>query len=198
MSRQRPHSDREVLQCIHFSARPVFFAKQKNKAECYTYSHALIRSPSINENAAMLSNYEVLTLLKELQSQNGASKGKSGKIQQNLATISYETVTYLEKTPCKYQSPEIIQKLLQELAPFSLTKAEKLQLLNHCPTTAVEIQLGEEKKGKKKGRKKRQEEGEEEEGCKGREGDKEGEEDGEDEQEDEEMEAEEAIEVIED
>ncbi|XP_071848701.1 DNA-directed RNA polymerase III subunit RPC9-like isoform X2 [Apostichopus japonicus] len=89
----------------------------------------------------MLSNYEVLTLLKELQSQNGASKGKSGKIQQNLATISYETVTYLEKTPCKYQSPEIIQKLLQELAPFSLTKAEKLQLLNHCPTTAVEIQL---------------------------------------------------------
>lgn len=89
----------------------------------------------------MLSNYEVLTLLKELQSQNGASKGKVGKIQENLATISYETVTYLEKTPCKYQSPEKIQKLLEELAPFSLTKAEKLQLLNHCPTTAVEIQL---------------------------------------------------------
>lgn len=32
----------------------------------------------------------MLTLLKELQSQNGASKGKVGKIQENLATISYE------------------------------------------------------------------------------------------------------------
>lgn len=95
----------------------------------------------VNENAAMLSNYEVLTLLKEIQEQNGSNKGKSFKIQQNLATISYETVTYLEKTPCIHQTPESIQRLLTELSPFNLTKAEKLQLLNHRPTTAVEIQL---------------------------------------------------------
>ena len=85
----------------------------------------------------MLSNYEVLTLLNDIQSQ----EGKHSKSQQNLATIKYSALKYLQKTPCNDQSPELIAQLMKALEPFKLTKAEKLQILNNRPSTAVEIQL---------------------------------------------------------
>ncbi|XP_032304342.1 DNA-directed RNA polymerase III subunit RPC9 isoform X2 [Coturnix japonica] len=93
-------------------------------------------------NAALLSNFEVFQLLTDLKQQrkeSGKSKQSSG--QQNLNTIMYETLKYISKTPCKYQSPEIVREFLIAMKGHKLTKAEKLQLLNHRPVTAVEIQL---------------------------------------------------------
>lgn len=58
-----------------------------------------------------------------------------------LATITYQTIKYLEDTPCKKQTPDAISQFLRAIEPFKLTKAEKLALLNICPTTPVEIQL---------------------------------------------------------
>lgn len=92
-----------------------------------------------NDNSAMLSNYEVLELLTDIQA--GRGQIKPTKHQKNLATITYETVKYLESTPCKIQTPDLIENLMKELQPFNLTKAEKLQVLNQCPKSAVEIQL---------------------------------------------------------
>ncbi|XP_028322760.1 DNA-directed RNA polymerase III subunit RPC9 isoform X1 [Gouania willdenowi] len=95
-----------------------------------------------NASAAMLSNYEVFKLLTDLKEQrkdSGKSKHSIG--QQNLNTIMYETLKYLSKAPCSRQSPEIIKEFLTTMMPHKLTKAEKLQLLNQRPQSAVEIQL---------------------------------------------------------
>ncbi|XP_015502186.1 DNA-directed RNA polymerase III subunit RPC9 isoform X2 [Parus major] len=85
------------------------------------------------------SVYQLLTDLKQQRKESGKTKQSSG--QQNLNTIMYETLKYISKTPCKYQSPETVREFLVAMKDHKLTKAEKLQLLNHRPVTAVEIQL---------------------------------------------------------
>ncbi|XP_053702765.1 DNA-directed RNA polymerase III subunit RPC9 [Synchiropus splendidus] len=95
-----------------------------------------------NANAAMLSNYEVFQLLTDLKEQRKDSgKNKNSAGQQNLNTIMYETLKYLSKTPCSRQDPKIVKEFLTAMMPQKFTKAEKLQLMNHRPQTAVEIQL---------------------------------------------------------
>lgn len=94
----------------------------------------------INDNSAMLSNYEVYNLLQDIQTgKNGQQK--PNKFQNNLATISYSTLKFLEKTSAKHQSADVIANFMHEIEAFNLTKAEKLHLLNQRPTSAVEIQL---------------------------------------------------------
>ena len=89
----------------------------------------------------MVSNYEVLNLLQEKMKDDAGKKRHKKQRQENLATISYEVTKYLEKTPCKLQNEDVIGDFLVEVAPFNLTKGEKLQLLNLRPSTPVEIQL---------------------------------------------------------
>ncbi|CAK9809471.1 DNA-directed RNA polymerase III subunit RPC9 [Anthophora quadrimaculata] len=90
----------------------------------------------VKECSAYLSNYEVLDILQNIKA------NKKQKIKQNqLATITYQTIRYLEETPCKRQTPEKIRNFLKAMEPFKLTKCEKLTLLNVCPKTPLEIQL---------------------------------------------------------
>lgn len=90
-----------------------------------------------NDKSAMLSNYEVLNLLSDMHK----GQNKQIKMQTNLATISYEITQFLENMACVKQSPEVIAGFMQSLEPFKFTKAERLQLLNLRPKSAVEIQL---------------------------------------------------------
>lgn len=91
---------------------------------------------TVNANAAILSNFEVFSLLQEVRSQQKRSNTGS-----QLATITYETIRYLQDTPCSHLSEETVHNFLKALQPFKLTKAEKVMLLNNPPTTPLEIQL---------------------------------------------------------
>lgn len=92
-----------------------------------------------SENHGMLSNFEVLGLLRDIQA--GRGQKKPNKYQTNLATITYETIKCLENWPCAHHSSDGITSAMKALTPFKLTPAEKLQLINLRPSTAVEIQL---------------------------------------------------------
>ncbi|OQR76041.1 DNA-directed RNA polymerase III subunit RPC9-like [Tropilaelaps mercedesae] len=85
--------------------------------------------------AALLSNFEVLSILKASQ-----SEAKSCK---SLATLSYETLKHLEQSPAAKQSEDVVVAFLQEIKNFPkpLSKAEKLQLLNLRPTNVAELQV---------------------------------------------------------
>jgi len=90
----------------------------------------------INDNVALLSNYEVFSVLREMYLYRRPDAGL-----QQLATVSYETLRYLEMTLCRKQSAESLAVFARAIASFSLTKAERLQLLNHRPTSAVILSL---------------------------------------------------------
>ena len=90
----------------------------------------------INDNIALLSNYEVFSVLREMYLHRRPDAGL-----QQLATVSYETLRYLETTACRKQSPESLSAFSRAVASFSLTKAERLQLLNNRPTSAVILSL---------------------------------------------------------
>uniref|UniRef100_A0A182PP29 DNA-directed RNA polymerase III subunit RPC9 n=1 Tax=Anopheles epiroticus TaxID=199890 RepID=A0A182PP29_9DIPT len=89
----------------------------------------------INPNAAILTNYEVMIALKDMKN----SKKKYGL--RNLATITYETVQYLEDTPCKEQTSTGIVEFLQAMKEFNLTKNECLMMVNDPPSSPLHIQL---------------------------------------------------------
>ncbi|CAG5131946.1 unnamed protein product [Candidula unifasciata] len=91
------------------------------------------------ETHSMLCNFEVLGLLRDIQA--GRGQKKPNKFQTNLATITYETIKSLENWPCVHHTGEGIAAAMKALTPFKLTPAEKLQLINLCPSSAVEIQL---------------------------------------------------------
>ncbi|XP_055911690.1 DNA-directed RNA polymerase III subunit RPC9 [Eupeodes corollae] len=89
----------------------------------------------INPCFSVLSNMEVLEALKNIKD----TKKKYGL--RNLATIAYETLQYLEDSPCKTQTRESILEFLKEVKPYKLTSNECLMMINDPPQTALHIQL---------------------------------------------------------
>ena len=74
-----------------------------------------------------------------------SSKSSKDKGQAKAATVVLETITYLGKTPAgklseEFTSPKL-NDFLAAIEKFKLTPTEKLLLLNHCPRSAVEVQL---------------------------------------------------------
>lgn len=94
----------------------------------------------VKESESKLANCEVYTLLKDIQEgKNGHSK--PNRNQRNLSTVVYSAVRYLDKSAASEQKEEHLSSFLPKLEAFKLTKAEKLQLLNQRPETAVELLL---------------------------------------------------------
>ncbi|KAI1788845.1 RNA polymerase Rpb4-domain-containing protein [Ganoderma leucocontextum] len=119
------------------------------------------REQVLNQRSALLSNYEVLTLLRELESDHLARTKTAIRIKkeeeaaglppkhqalsedvcENLRTVEVEAIQYLsaDYQPTTLQSPEGIAKVTRSLAQWELSKAEKLQVVNLAPTEPVEL-----------------------------------------------------------
>ncbi|KAH9850190.1 HRDC-like protein [Lenzites betulinus] len=115
----------------------------------------------LNQRSALLSNYEVLTLLKELESDHLARTKSAIRIKkeeeaaglpprhqappddvsENLRTVEVEAIQYLsaDYQPTVSQTAESITQLTHKLGQWDLTKAEKLQIVNLAPTEPVEL-----------------------------------------------------------
>lgn len=87
-------------------------------------------------------NAEVLQFLRESRNKLKVSKDKA---QAKAATVVLETLNYLERTPAGKLSESIgetkLNAFFEAIEKYNLTESEKLQILNHCPRSAVEIQL---------------------------------------------------------
>ena len=98
----------------------------------------------IDTNDALPCNAEVLKFLRENRSKL-ANKPSKDKGQAKAATVVLEALNYLEKTPAgslaESMTSDTLNEFFDSIAKFNLSAAERLQVLNHCPKSAVEIQL---------------------------------------------------------
>ncbi|KAG2187950.1 hypothetical protein INT44_000700 [Umbelopsis vinacea] len=97
----------------------------------------------VESRAALLSNFEVLQLLNErMDSQKQRQKEyPNTEYAENLRTIQFEIKTALERSACSTQDERQVVAFLEEMKKWSLTKAEKLQILNLRPKTPVELHI---------------------------------------------------------
>ncbi|KAH7097379.1 RNA polymerase Rpb4-domain-containing protein [Auriculariales sp. MPI-PUGE-AT-0066] len=109
----------------------------------------------VNARAALLSNYEVLQMLREQAAERSAAreaalatkredptvKPKLDEVCENLRTVEYEAIHFLEAKfqPTKKQTHDGISTLVSGLGKYSLTKGEKLQIVNLAPTEDIEL-----------------------------------------------------------
>jgi len=120
----------------------------------------------IKARAALLSDFEVLQLLKDCEAEqredarhrkesSADSAEDDNEVPPNLRTIQFETITSLSQgfRPCSVQNAKHIasfKKMLQDRGyvipdtnilegAVGLTKAERLQLVNHAPGSVVEL-----------------------------------------------------------
>ncbi|KAH7698842.1 Calcitonin gene-related peptide-receptor component protein [Aphelenchoides avenae] len=92
----------------------------------------------LDKRATILTNVEVLELLKEAKTK--VAKPKQGGSRQ-YNTILYEAMKYLGETPAAVQTPAHVKKLVKALEKFKLTGAEAMQIANLRPTKPIEVQL---------------------------------------------------------
>ena len=107
----------------------------------------------INARAATMTNFEVMRFLKEQKDSIKPPKGKkekgskAQKVNKSLLTVTLETLSWLENSPAGVQEEHHIKEFAQQLSDLcqegsmQLSKEEVVQLINHRPGSAVEIQL---------------------------------------------------------
>ncbi|CAG7852235.1 SubName: Full=Uncharacterized protein {ECO:0000313/EMBL:CCA67618.1} [Serendipita indica DSM 11827] len=116
----------------------------------------------IKARAAFLSNYEVYSLLQEMEAKQleqtraimatkkeensedlykGPNYVVPEEVSENVRTIQVELLQYLnnENLPTARQSEEAVAHLTRGLRKYQLTKAEKLQIVNLCPQSVLEL-----------------------------------------------------------
>ncbi|KXN71321.1 hypothetical protein CONCODRAFT_78392 [Conidiobolus coronatus NRRL 28638] len=91
----------------------------------------------IEERSSFLSNYEVLSLLKEEKQKLDVEKSSKGKYSNYRQLILTEqAIKYMEDLPFSKLTDNKFLKIMQKLKAYELVKIEKLQILNILPNSA--------------------------------------------------------------
>ena len=94
----------------------------------------------VETSSAVLCNSEVLQFLREQREKNLQKKNQYRRDHKGgqAATVILETLTHLDKSPCADLTADRVASFLEKLseAGLLLTHAEKLHILNHCPTVS--------------------------------------------------------------
>ncbi|CAD6442212.1 34a7413f-76c0-498e-bef9-158266d19e0a [Sclerotinia trifoliorum] len=97
----------------------------------------------LEAQSATLTNFEVYTHLKDIQTKHRTGGRRPG----NLDNVMKELIQYLEEAPsplaqkpCPYKE-DTIRNLLEQLRPYDLTKAEILMIINHRPTSMENLNI---------------------------------------------------------
>ncbi|VDK18567.1 unnamed protein product [Anisakis simplex] len=93
----------------------------------------------LDAQQTVLTNAETFQLINERRRQQ-STVPKDQRVKA-LGTVIYETSSYLQTSPAAAQKTEDIENAIRALAPFKLTAAETLQVINLRPSTIIEIQL---------------------------------------------------------
>uniref|UniRef100_A0A1I7THT1 DNA-directed RNA polymerase III subunit RPC9 n=1 Tax=Caenorhabditis tropicalis TaxID=1561998 RepID=A0A1I7THT1_9PELO len=93
----------------------------------------------LKQRVTMLTNQEVLSFLNEVKKEENSKQ--HGDRCKMLATVVYETKKYLNASPAVTQNEAVICELIPKLAPFKLTGAETLQVINLRPANTTDVQL---------------------------------------------------------
>ena len=93
----------------------------------------------VSRNDGILCNHEVFDIVTERMSRSTRSNADS----QNRETIERKLIKYMNSRDKCVSSVEAIGNFIEDLKErnISLTKAEIMVMLNHLPTTVVEIHL---------------------------------------------------------
>lgn len=78
---------------------------------------------------------EVLKLLNNMKSCGKVKRGSG------LATVTYETIKYLNDTACQNQTSEKIKEFMKKVGDYKLKKCEKLMMVNTPPISNFEIDI---------------------------------------------------------
>ena len=98
----------------------------------------------VEPSSAVLCNSEVLQFLREQREKN-LQKNKTQYKRDNkggqAATVILETLTHLDKSPSSDLTPDRVEAFFNKASAIGLdlTSAEKLHILNHCPTVSTVI-----------------------------------------------------------
>ena len=99
----------------------------------------------VKTTSDILCNSEVLQFLREEREKNLQKKSQFRKDNKGgqAATVVLETLTYLDKSSCANLNPNNTASFFDKLSKsgIELNSREKLQLLNHCPTVSILINI---------------------------------------------------------
>lgn len=88
-----------------------------------------------------MCNYEVMYHLQQVRDHVVRGRTRNDNRLGQLATITYETLQYLDTTAAKSSTVDDIRSCCKALKDFNISKNERLGMINTPPTSPLEIQL---------------------------------------------------------